>query len=237
MQAWFIVYQKKIQRQVDKVHLKNPSIPYKISLVLNDKMFSKHAYKTFVEKLTSKNAISNERLQAKWIANIGEFTYGTVQKTIEATSSTYFIYLHFRIINRIYATNRYLFNIKVMEHDKCTFCEEVTETIVHLFWQCPVTQILIKEILSHLKAVYNIYLNISAVKWFLLKDLSSIQVLIVTLIKAHIHKSRLNLRKPSVEVVMQSVRFEIIKEYHIAKINNKMDTFEHRWGELRSLLS
>ena len=52
------------------------------------------------------------------------------------------------MINTIYATNKYLFNIKIVKHNTCTFCEDVPETIVHLFWQCPITQIFIKEILS-----------------------------------------------------------------------------------------
>ena len=40
-------------------------------------------------------------------------------------------------VNRIYATKKYLFNIGIREHDACTFCEESTETIFHLFLAVP----------------------------------------------------------------------------------------------------
>ena len=227
---------EKLQRQVDRAYIKKPSIPYKINLVLNSKKFSRTAYKVFVENMSPNYNASNDRLRIKWIADIGEYTSGTVLKVIKATMSTYLIYFHFRIINRIYATNKYLFNIKIIKHNTCTFCEDAPETIVHLFWQCPITQIFIKEILSHLKLEYKINININAENWFLLLDLSHIEVLIITLIKAYIHKSRLKSSKPLVQVMMQNIKFEVTKEYNVAKTKNRVDMFERRWGELKKLL-
>ena len=133
-----------LPKKVDVVYIRKPSIPYKIGMALNSKKISKLAYTVFVEKMATQNEVSNERLKSKWITDIGEFAEGTLQNVVSATTSTYLIYLHFRIIHRIYATNRYLFKIRTIEHDTCTFCEEPNETIFHLFWQCPKTQIFIK---------------------------------------------------------------------------------------------
>ena len=91
-----------------------------------------------------------KRLEAKWMLDIGEYAKGTVQKVTSAAMSTYLIYLlHFKIIHRIYGTNKYLFKINVAQSSECAFCNDSIEAIVHLFWSCPKTQIYIKEILSH----------------------------------------------------------------------------------------
>ena len=79
-------------------------------------------------------------------------------------------------------------------------------------------------------------MNIGPLNWFLLRDLSSKEVVLVTLIKAYIHKSRLKSSNLSIQLMMQSIKFEISKEYHIAKRKNKVDAFEQRWGDLQALL-
>ena len=129
------------------------------------------------------------------------------------------------------------FNIKIMQHNMCSFCKRDTETICHLFWHCSITQIFIKEILSHLRRTYNTIIHINQGNWFLLTDLTNIEVIIVTLMKSCIHKSRLKSAKPSVQVLLQNLKYEGIKEYNIAKANDKLIGFERKWGELRSLLN
>ena len=52
----------------------------------------------------------------------------------------------------------------------------------------------------------------------------------------YIHKSRLKSRKPLVQVMMQNIKFEVTKEYNVAKMKNRVDMFERRWGELKKLL-
>ena len=227
---------RTIQKQVDKTCIAKPSIPYKINLVLNTRKFSKAAYNIFVEKTATENSISDERLKTKWVNDIGEYTKGTLYTVTKATMCTYLIYLHFRIINRIYATNKYLFNVKIIEHNTCTFCERAAETIFHLFWVCPKTKIFIKEVLSHIRTKYDIRISINAAKWFLLTDMSDLEVVMITLMKACIHKARLKSTTPSKEVMMQNVKSEVIKEFEIAKARNQTDAFERRWGRLKGLL-
>ena len=49
------------------------------------------------------------------------------------TTDTKLEWLQFRIFHRIIATNQYLFHIKSVESDVCTFCHYAKETIIHLF--------------------------------------------------------------------------------------------------------
>ena len=70
---------------------------------------------------------------------------------------------------------------------------------------------------------------------FLLTEMSSIEVLIVTLIKASIHKSRMNKSQLSLEKMLQSLKLEASKEYRIARSKEKTCVFEQKWGNLKKL--
>ena len=227
---------KQLQKRVDKTNIQRPNIPYKIQLVTSKNKFSKIAYNTFVENAAEENTVSNERCRTKWVADIGGFKEGTTTAINEVTTNTCLIYLHFRIVNRIYATNKYLNDIKILQNNKCNFCSRATETISHLFWSCPETQIFIKEILSHIRTEYNVIININQVNWFMLTELSKLEIIVITLMKISIHKSRLKSVRPSTQLMMQSLKMEALKEHNIAKAKDKMNTFDDKWGELKKIL-
>ena len=44
-------------------------------------------------------------------------------------------WLQVRINHRILRLNYYLYKMKLVESDKCTFCNQVSETIQHIFWE------------------------------------------------------------------------------------------------------
>jgi hypothetical protein len=45
-------------------------------------------------------------------------------------------YLQYRILQRILTTNRFLFIIKVVDLDRCSFCDIASETLVHMCVEC-----------------------------------------------------------------------------------------------------
>ena len=57
-----------------------------------------------------------------------------------ATIDTSIQAFQFKLINRIIPTNKYLFNCKLTNSSLCDVCSSDVETIVHLFWECPVVQ-------------------------------------------------------------------------------------------------
>ena len=46
----------------------------------------------------------------------------------------------FKFLNRRIATNSFLFKIKFPESNRCCFCQSAQETLLHLFWECPITE-------------------------------------------------------------------------------------------------
>ena len=45
----------------------------------------------------------------------------------------------YKILNSILYTNKKLFKIGYSEHDKCTFCDNESETLDHLFFHCSIS--------------------------------------------------------------------------------------------------
>ena len=45
-----------------------------------------------------------------------------------------------RLIHRILPTNKFLFICKIKDSPSCTFCRLEDESVIHLFWDCPMIQ-------------------------------------------------------------------------------------------------
>lgn len=48
--------------------------------------------------------------------------------------------VQFKFLNRRIATDVYLFKIQAADTDLCCFCQGTQETLIHFFWDCPVTR-------------------------------------------------------------------------------------------------
>ena len=60
------------------------------------------------------------------------------------TKSTKLIEFQFKLLHRRIPTNDFLLKIGRKENDNCTFCNNSSETLIHLFWSCHVTSFLEK---------------------------------------------------------------------------------------------
>ena len=56
------------------------------------------------------------------------------------TLSTKLRNFQFKFLHRRIATNSFLFKIKLSESNLCCFCQSAQETLLHLFWECPITE-------------------------------------------------------------------------------------------------
>ena len=55
-------------------------------------------------------------------------------------------YFQFRFIHRIIGTNYYLYKMGKTDNSRCNFCGRHEETILHLFWECPIVSNFILDI-------------------------------------------------------------------------------------------
>ena len=117
---------------------------------------SQFAYKIFINK----KCTCPEKTQAKWIRDCeSEYVENLDWRSIyllprKCTLSVKLRNFQFKFIHRRIATNSFLFKIKVSDTDLCCFCQKAQETLIHLFWDSPVTN-------AFWKTVHTIFLAFS----------------------------------------------------------------------------
>ena len=93
------------------------------------------------QNLISKFAKFPQNTVTKWDnileTNFAEPDWKTVFSNIyHTTISTNLRAFQFKFLHRILATKRQLYIWKIVEDEKCSFCKELPETDIHLFWEC-----------------------------------------------------------------------------------------------------
>ena len=223
-------------KQQKQCAISKPIIPLRMNLVMNHSNFPRFAYDTFVDCKKSEFAQTNERQRQKWIRDIECFVDNSLVEVTIATSSTSIRMFHYRLINRILATNRFLKMINIKDDDRCTFCSHETETLAHMFWYCDNVQLFLQQVISNLRTEYHFELEIDPKSWFFLTDLSPIETLIVTLAKIVIYRARLDDRVPNARHLKNKLKREAEVEYTAARISCNLKKFETKWGSLKRIL-
>ena len=74
----------------------------------------------------------------------------------QCTRDTSPLYFQYKILHRVLATNSVLFKIGIADSDACTFCQQFSETIQHIFFDCEKTSSFLSDVHRGLLAKTNI---------------------------------------------------------------------------------
>lgn len=111
-----------------------PFIPQNIKVLMSYKSGCKQIYKILCKCNTIPTA------QCKWKELGYDFPEEQWKKnymlSFKCCQETAVQWLQYRILHRILATNSFLYKIKFVKSNLCTFCNIHDETIEHLFFQC-----------------------------------------------------------------------------------------------------
>ena len=115
--------------------------------LLSSSNFCKEAYKLIVKGITS----APDKSQSKWIADCKNYENlinwdKSYILPFYCTKETKLQTFQFKLLHRKIATNDYLYKIGISLTDICTFCEQNTESLIHLFWDCELIQTFWKKI-------------------------------------------------------------------------------------------
>ena len=214
-----------------------PLLPYKLSLLHKKQKVSRIAYDAFVAHLRKKYEKSQEKLEGKWMRDINFFQEGSMQNVKTATKNTYVQTFHFRLISRIISTNTFLHIIGKAEDDLCTFCHSQTETLHHLFWGCVETQTFIAKITNTLSTHFEFECQIEEKLWFFPNkdECSELQIILNLIAKITLYSSKQHTQKPSVKQFLNNLKMEAEKEFHSARLENKLDKYKEKWKGLQAL--
>ena len=212
-----------------------PIMPLRMNLVINSIKFSRIAYNTFVESKQREISRANVRIREKWLKDIGVFEEHSLIDIIKATASTRVRVFHYKLVNRILSTNKYLKLISVEADDSCTFCARESETLVHMYWHCPKVQDYINSIKTDILEQYHIDLCISPKIWFFPVNLRAMETCIISLAKMVIFEARLKKTPPNIAHLINKIRWEVEVEHNIARLSNEQKLFENKWGPIKDI--
>ena len=212
-----------------------PIMPFRMNLVMNHPNFTRFAYDTLVESKQTELTRSNECQRKKWIRDIGCFVDDSIIEVCKTTHSTRIIIFHYKLVNRIIATNTFLKLINIKDNDKCTFCKHEAETLTHMFWFCDAVQFFIIQVAADLRTKYQFNLPINTQNWFFLTGLNKIEALVITLAKLVIYEARLDEKIQNATHLTNKLKREAEIEYTAARIANKIYLYETRWGPLKRI--
>ena len=138
--------------------------------------------------------------------------------------------LQYRILTSIYNTNVLLVKKKLKDTCSCDFCQTKSETLNHLFYQCPVTESFWKNLEIYLSTKLNSTYSFS-LKDVILGNHSFPDIVNVILLQAKyfIHKSKLTLSRPLLDIFLHTLQKNVDIEKRSYKNNDKMILFLERW--------
>ena len=195
------------------------------------------AYKSLIKKISSTPTKSQE----KWIAdcNIDENSIHWKHSYIlpfHCTRETRLRTFQFKLLHRRIATNRYLNRIGISLTDTCTFCEQNSETLIHLFWDCVYTQTFWQNFQSWLiqhQVKPNTFVLSLPICLGLVDNIEDV-LLHHALLTArfHIYLSKIKKNLPNIEIFSkifikcQEIERLYVQDRHCQKIQFEMGTFQ-----------
>ena len=139
------------------------------------------------------------------------------------------MFLHRRI-----ATNDFLCKIGLKQENSCSFCDESTETLGHLFWYCSHTQNFWKDTYQWITQNISLTKSITfspSICLGLIDNISDLLLHHLLLIaRRYIYTRKLNNSRP---VYMQTIMNSMEIKKQIASDNNNASSFKNKWSSFK----
>ena len=148
MKVNFLEYYSVVTAVSSVKHISACSQMQNTKSLLGSKDFCKLAYTLFIERHVS----PPQRSQSKWISDFQIYDVDKIDwcqsysLPFLCTREPKLRIFQFKLLHRRISTNRYLFKIGISSSELCSFCENSSETLLHLFWECPQVKIFWNEV-------------------------------------------------------------------------------------------
>ena len=226
---------KKSSVNIDLRKLANPFIRVNVYDLLRCKKS-----KLFYEMLNKNPSVTKGKTRWSELLEINNAEWKIIHNLpFKITKSTKLQWFQYRIINRILATNSFLFKIKKVHSKMCTFCHREEETIEHILWECDYVQSFLNGFEVHLNQKSNCQLVFTK-KSFLLgiydrnKDIQNVLFL---WLKYYIYTSRCTERRLSVRFAVSFLNFFYVTQKFISYKNGDVEKFDALWNRWNQIFS
>ena len=213
-----------------------PVIPKMISVLNKNKKGCRDIYDKFLLNMKFTNTYLD-----KWKIDLNirdNWQTDDIHSLVfKCTSDVSIRWFQYRIVHRILATNKFLYNIKIISSPICSFCKTEEETLLHLFISCDFVNNIWEQLEMWIYDKTGILMNYSKKEIIFGKQGRQFVALnmITFVVKLYIYKQRL--RKGS--LLFKCVKQEILNYYQIEKFifykEGKFNKFSDRWKIMEKL--
>ena len=220
-------YCRQFKELKNSDHIENHPV-YNL-IIKNNKGFSK-----IYHRMTSKDIVATGYL--RWIKHekISNIEWQKLFKKLKYTTvDTKLRWFQYRILHYTLTTNRSVSKFIHSQDHLCTFCQQKSETIIHLLWECPKTNLFWKELAQVLnsRAVHSS--NFRFTKWLVIFGTSDciktdlVCDLIILLGKYYIYRCKVQSKELSLKFFITELynRFCVEKE-----ISKNSPLFKIQWA-------
>ena len=221
-------------------NLQQPICPQSIKILNMDKKGSQRIYRIL------SNNDKKPTAQQKWHNEFGlpaNFKWENIYLTHhKITKDTKLHWLQYRLLQRILSTNTFLCKIGIKQDNKCTFCNDSPETLIHIFWECSIIQTFWKNFQSWLKGGCAHIRTLTLTKQdiiFQIQDrqrTDNVLNLILLVAKSYIYSMKYKNKIPHLIPFQKLLLFSYNTEKFIAYSNCQWDKFNKMWQPYKNLI-
>ena len=134
-------------------------------------------------------------------------------------------------------TNAFLFRIGATESDLCSFCSEEPENLLHLFWQCRVSNSFWSAVDTWITDSCQISLDLHCMdiifgKFHKPKIINSL----LCLGKLHLYRQKMSGILPCLQLFKRQIQEYYVTEEYLYASKNEQQNFYRRWAPIHSCL-
>ncbi len=211
--------------------------------ILSSNKVNRTVYKTLINKLHIE--ISSEQRWTRELNITSSMPWPKIYSIpFSVTMEVKMREFQFKILHRILPTNIFLKLCKIIESDKCYFCNAEPETFRHLFYECPVVQKLWTDIVTLLNPHLDIFPSLNLFSILFGIDLRVNHRLInhiILIVKRYIYVSKCVERNLCVNDFLQMLKKCYDTEIFIANNNRKnpksIKYIVRKWSPLYQLIN
>lgn len=213
-------------------------------MVESSTKISRIMYWLYIEKSAPKNFTTKLLWEQDFDCLIEDSKWFQLSKMLfKITPCVKLRLFQYKITQRCLITNIHLFHYGIKDSKLCTFCNRYTETIVHLFWDCPVVRNFWTQVERYLQEHcyedrFDLNSSQMAMRMLFNKVVSNpVDYLntIILIAKRYIYVARCATDPLSLHACLNSILKYKKTELYVAAQNHKMDKYNAKWARMATL--
>ena len=149
------------------------------------------------------------------------------------------IWFQYKILYNILPTRNYLYNLKIVDSDLCGLCGLRIETIIHLFTECPIVNVLWDNMRQWVSNKTHIYIKISKIEklfGYLIQNQHFWQINFILLItRKYIFRCSQKKTKPDMDMLKKEIKNAYDDQVYLSRVNFSESIFDKKWNKWKDI--